>query len=97
MPMENHSKPRWTNPQFITTISLITANDKPIALAGLMGGEKPKFMTIQNLILEAALFDSVVQFAVLPAAWVYVTEASARFERGVNYAELEIACRRLPP
>ncbi len=73
---------------------LITANDKPVALAGLMGGEETEVHdNTQNLILEAALFDSVAIRRSARSMGLR-TEASARFERGVNYAELEIACRR---
>ena len=73
---------------------LITANDKPVALAGLMGGEETEVHdNTQNLVLEAALFDSPAIRRSARSMGLR-TEASARFERGVNYAELEIACRR---
>ncbi|WP_390883048.1 phenylalanine--tRNA ligase subunit beta [Kovacikia minuta] len=73
---------------------LITANNQPVALAGVMGGEATEvFAETQSLMLEAALFDS----AVIRRSGRSVglrTEASARFERGINQAELGIACRR---
>ncbi|MBD2308404.1 phenylalanine--tRNA ligase subunit beta [Chroococcidiopsis sp. FACHB-1243] len=73
---------------------LITANDKPVALAGVMGGEATEVGdTTQNLLLEAALFDSVAIRRSARSLGLR-TEASARYERGVNYAELELACRR---
>jgi phenylalanyl-tRNA synthetase beta chain len=73
---------------------LITANDQPVALAGVMGGEESEVHAdTQNLMLEAALFDSV---AIRRSARSQTlrTEASARYERGVNQAELQIACSR---
>ena len=73
---------------------LITAGDKPVALAGVMGGESTEvFDGTQNLMLEAAIFDTV---AIRRSARTQGlrTEASARYERGVNSAELELACRR---
>jgi len=47
----------------------------------------------QNLMLEAALFDSAAIRRSARSQGLR-TEASARYERGVNQAELEIACRR---
>ncbi|WP_088893330.1 phenylalanine--tRNA ligase subunit beta [Leptolyngbya ohadii] len=73
---------------------LITAGDKPVALAGVMGGESTEvFDGTTNLMLEAAIFDTV---AIRRSARTQGlrTEASARYERGVNSAELELACRR---
>ncbi|NJL36608.1 MAG: phenylalanine--tRNA ligase subunit beta [Leptolyngbyaceae cyanobacterium SM1_4_3] len=73
---------------------LITANDKPVALAGVMGGEETEvFAETQNLMLEAALFDSVAVRRSARSQGLR-TEASARYERGVNQTELAIACRR---
>ncbi|HEY9603917.1 MAG TPA: phenylalanine--tRNA ligase subunit beta [Allocoleopsis sp.] len=73
---------------------LITANDKPVALAGVMGGEETEVHDgTQNLVLEAALFESV---AIRRSARTQGlrTEASTRYERGVNQAELSVACAR---
>lgn len=73
---------------------LITANDKPVALAGVMGGEETEvFDGTQNLMLEAAYFDTAAIRRSARSQGLR-TEASARYERGVNQAELEIACRR---
>lgn len=73
---------------------LITANDRPVALAGVMGGEETEvYEGTQNLVLEAALFDPVVTRRSSRAQSLR-TESSARYERGVNQAELEIACNR---
>ncbi|NJK47210.1 phenylalanine--tRNA ligase subunit beta [Candidatus Gracilibacteria bacterium] len=73
---------------------LITANDRPVALAGVMGGEETEvYEGTQNLVLEAALFDPVVTRRSSRAQSLR-TESSARYERGVNQAELETACNR---
>lgn len=73
---------------------LITANNQPVALAGVMGGEETEVNdSTKNLMLEAALFDSAVIRKSARSQGLR-TEASARYERGVNQAELEIACRR---
>lgn len=73
---------------------LITANNQPVALAGVMGGEATEvYSETQNLVLEAALFDSAAIRRSARSQGLR-TEASARYERGINQAELEIACRR---
>ncbi|MEH2193248.1 MAG: phenylalanine--tRNA ligase subunit beta [Nostoc sp.] len=73
---------------------LITANDRPVALAGVMGGEETEVhQGTQSLVLEAALFDSVAIRRSSRSAGLR-SEASGRYERGVNSAELEIANRR---
>ncbi|MEB3232952.1 MAG: phenylalanine--tRNA ligase subunit beta, partial [Leptolyngbyaceae bacterium] len=84
-----------SQPRNLTEQSLvITANDHPVALAGVMGGEDTEVHNgTQNIMLEAALFDPV---AIRRSArgQSLRTEASTRYERGVNHAELELACRR---
>ena len=73
---------------------LITANEKPVALAGVMGGEETEVHEgTQSLVLEAALFDSVAIRRSSRSVGLR-SEASGRYERGVNRAELEIANRR---
>ncbi|MBH8554223.1 phenylalanine--tRNA ligase subunit beta [Nostocaceae cyanobacterium CENA357] len=73
---------------------LITAKDKPVALAGVMGGEETEVHeNTQSLVLEAALFDSVAIRRSSRSVGLR-SEASGRYERGVNRAELEIANRR---
>ncbi|MCT7951797.1 phenylalanine--tRNA ligase subunit beta [Ancylothrix sp. C2] len=73
---------------------LITANDKPVALAGVMGGEDSEvYEGTQNLVLEAAIFEQAPIRRSARAQGIR-TEASTRYERGVNQAELTIACRR---
>lgn len=77
-----------------TQTLLITANDQPVALAGVMGGEETEVhQDTQSLVLEAALFDAVAIRRSARSLGLR-TEASARYERGINSAELEIACRR---
>jgi phenylalanyl-tRNA synthetase beta chain len=73
---------------------LITANDQPVALAGVMGGESTEVHdSTQNIVLEAAVFDSAAIRRSARSQGMR-TEASARYERGVNQAELMLACRR---
>lgn len=73
---------------------VITANDRPVALAGVMGGEDTEVHGgTTHLVLEAALFDSVAIRRSARSQGLR-TEASTRYERGVNQAELEVAARR---
>ena len=72
----------------------ITVNETPIALAGVMGGEETEvYDGTMNLLLEAAVFDSAVTRRSARSQGLR-SEASARFERGVNLAEVELAQRR---
>lgn len=70
---------------------VITSQDRPIALAGVMGGEAEE-VTDQTraILLEAALFDQAV-IRRSARSQSLRTEASARYERGVNQATLEMA------
>lgn len=73
---------------------LITANDKPVALGGVMGGEETEVDgNTTNIVLEAALFDPVAIRRSSRAQGMR-SEASTRYERGVNQVELEFACQR---
>ncbi|MEM8637565.1 MAG: phenylalanine--tRNA ligase subunit beta [Cyanobacteria bacterium P01_G01_bin.54] len=73
---------------------LITANNQPVALAGVMGGDATEVHdSTVNLVLEAALFDPVT-IRRSSRTQTLRSEASARYERGVNPAELENACNR---
>ncbi len=73
---------------------LITANNKPVALAGVMGGEATEVdQNTQNIVLEAAFFDSVAIRRSSRAVGLR-SEASTRYERGVNLAEFERATKR---
>ncbi|TVQ09827.1 MAG: phenylalanine--tRNA ligase subunit beta [Leptolyngbya sp. DLM2.Bin27] len=73
---------------------LITANDQPVALAGVMGGEATEVHDgTQAVVLEAAWFDAAAIRKSARSQGLR-TEASARYERGVNPAELKLACDR---
>jgi phenylalanyl-tRNA synthetase beta chain len=72
---------------------LITANDHPIALAGVMGGEETEVRTTTtSIVLEAALFSSIAVRRSARAQGLR-SEASTRYERGVNETQLDIACQ----
>jgi phenylalanyl-tRNA synthetase beta chain len=71
---------------------LIVANEHPIALAGVMGGEETEVReTTTSIVLEAALFSSIGVRRSARAQGLR-SEASTRYERGVNEAQLDIAC-----
>ncbi|NEP12122.1 MAG: phenylalanine--tRNA ligase subunit beta [Symploca sp. SIO2C1] len=73
---------------------LITANDQPVALAGVMGSEATEVHDgTDNIVLEAALFEPVAIRRSARSQGLR-TEASARYERGVNQVELDLACKR---
>ena len=73
---------------------LITANDAPVALAGVMGGAETEVIdSTQNVFLEAAYF-SAAAIRKSARSQGLRTEASARYERGVNPAELALASDR---
>ncbi|MEO1400817.1 MAG: phenylalanine--tRNA ligase subunit beta [Cyanobacteria bacterium J06635_1] len=73
---------------------LITASDRPVALAGVMGGAETEVHDrTRTVFLEAAYFDSAAIRRSARSQGLR-TEASARYERGVNPAELEMACQR---
>jgi len=73
---------------------LITANDQPVALAGVMGGEATEVIdSTTTVVLEAAYFDAAVIRKSARSQGLR-TEASARYERGVNPAELSLASDR---
>jgi phenylalanyl-tRNA synthetase beta chain len=80
--------------QLVTQNLLITANEQPVALAGVMGGADTEVdNSTVNLVLEAALFDPVAIRRSSRAQGLR-SEASTRYERGVNQVELESACDR---
>lgn len=73
---------------------LVTASDRPIALAGVMGGADTEVgKTTTSILLEAAIFDSVA-IRKSSRSQNLRSEASTRYERGVNLAELELANQR---
>lgn len=66
---------------------VITADDTPVAMAGLMGGEATEIRDDSTeLFLEAAMFNSAAIRHSAKALGMR-TEASARFERGVDLAQ----------
>ncbi len=70
---------------------LITSGDQPIAIAGVMGGAATEVTdNTTNIVLEAALFTQVMTRRSARAQGLR-TEASARYERGVNQAAIESA------
>jgi phenylalanyl-tRNA synthetase beta chain len=80
-------QPRSLKPESL----VITANDQPVALAGVMGGEDSEvFDGTTTVTLEAAYFDAAVIRKSARSQGLR-TEASARYERGVNPAELSLA------
>ncbi|MBF2057740.1 MAG: phenylalanine--tRNA ligase subunit beta [Cyanobacterium sp. T60_A2020_053] len=73
---------------------IITANNHPVALAGIMGGEDSEVDdNTTNIILEGALFEPV-PIRRSARRQSLRTEASTRYERGVNQVELEKAVTR---
>jgi len=73
---------------------LITAQDPPVALAGVMeGGDYEVHDPTTAVVVEAAFFDAAVIRRSARSQGLR-TEASARYERGVNPAELSLACNR---
>jgi phenylalanyl-tRNA synthetase beta chain len=78
----------------VTDNLLITANDQPVAIGGVMGGEETEVdENTNNIVLEAALFDPVAIRRSSRTQGMR-SEASTRYERGVNQVELESACKR---
>ncbi|MBD2554360.1 phenylalanine--tRNA ligase subunit beta [Limnothrix sp. FACHB-708] len=73
---------------------LITGNDRPIALAGVMGGEETEVdSSTTNLLLEAALFEPAAVRRSARSIGIR-TEASTRYERGTNQVEFGLALQR---
>ena len=70
---------------------LITCEDQAIALAGVMGGAATEVDEgTKNLLLEAAIFDPIVIRRSAKAQNLR-SEASNRYEKGINGAQLESA------
>ena len=64
---------------------LITDNDKPIALAGVMGGLDTEVSeNTTNLLIESAYFDKV-SIMNTSRKLNLISDASIRFERGIDY------------
>jgi len=75
-------------------VLVIADQVKPLALAGIMGGEHSGISaTTCDVFLESAFFDPVV-IAGKARRYGLHTDASARFERGVDWQLAERACER---
>lgn len=73
---------------------LITANNTPVAIAGVMGGEETEVdENTQNIILESALFDPITVRRSSKSQNLR-SESSTRYEKGVNPTALEDALTR---
>ncbi|MGT2934870.1 phenylalanine--tRNA ligase subunit beta [Streptococcus castoreus] len=65
---------------------VITVADKPVALAGVMGGQSTEIdASSKNVVLEAAVFDGK-SIRKTSGRLNLRSESSSRFEKGVNYA-----------
>lgn len=75
-------------------VLVIADAHRPVALAGVMGGEDTEVGEgTTNVLLECALFDPAITRATRRAAGLS-TDASQRFERGVDPDMMERAVRR---
>ncbi len=64
---------------------VITDNDSPIALAGVMGGYETEVTdSTKNLLIESAYFDKV-SIMKTSRKLNLISDASIRFERGIDY------------
>lgn len=73
---------------------VITAHDQPVALAGVMGGVATEVTEqTSRILLEAAIFDPATVRRSARSVGLR-TEASSRYERGVNPADLALAWGR---
>ncbi|AYO47346.1 phenylalanine--tRNA ligase subunit beta [Streptococcus mutans] len=67
---------------------VITVADKPVALAGVMGGAATEIdASSKNVVLEAAVFDGK-SIRKTSSRLNLRSESSSRFEKGVNYADV---------
>ncbi|MCO4614100.1 phenylalanyl-tRNA synthetase beta subunit [Streptococcus infantarius subsp. infantarius] len=70
---------------------VITVADKPVALAGVMGGQATEIDNdSKNVVLEAAVFDGTA-IRRTGSRLNLRSESSARFEKGINYATVDEA------
>lgn len=70
---------------------LITDDNKPVAIAGIMGGLDSEISDdTTDVVIESAIFDSI-QIRKTARRLVLHSEASQRFERGINYDTVEDA------
>ncbi|MCX5706598.1 MAG: phenylalanine--tRNA ligase beta subunit-related protein [Candidatus Omnitrophica bacterium] len=79
------------NRQLNSNILVIADREKPIALAGVMGGKDTEVTTgTKDILLESAVFNPVIIRRARQALGIQ-SEASYRFERGVDLASVEKA------
>ncbi|MGX5377046.1 phenylalanine--tRNA ligase subunit beta [Ligilactobacillus sp. LYQ135] len=78
--------------QELRNSDIIIANgDKPVAIAGIMGGLDTEVTTeSQNIVLEAAVFNGSMIRKTARRLNLH-SDASQRFERGINYATVQEA------
>ncbi len=75
-------------------VLLITAGERPVAVAGVMGGEDSEVdASTQDVVLEAACF-APVRIRRSARVLGLRTEASHRFERGISPEAADLASRR---
>lgn len=75
-------------------VLVIADRNKPVAIAGVMGGKETEVTTsTRNVLLEAAIFDPVVVRRGRQALGLQ-SEASYRFERGIDLTMVEKASAR---
>jgi len=75
-------------------VLVIADRNRPVAIAGVMGGKETEVTTsTRNVLLEAAIFDPVVVRRGRQALGLQ-SEASYRFERGIDFAMVEKASAR---
>ncbi|MDA3013822.1 MAG: phenylalanine--tRNA ligase subunit beta, partial [Actinomycetota bacterium] len=73
---------------------VITDNDKPIALAGVMGGLETEVTdNTKNLLIESAYFDKV-SIMKTSRRLNLISDASVRFERGIDFNLQTYALKR---
>jgi phenylalanyl-tRNA synthetase beta chain len=75
-------------------VLLICDADKPVALAGIMGGENSEISnSTTSVFIESAYFDPVITRKSSKYLGLQ-TDSSYRFERGVDIDKTEWACKR---
>lgn len=71
------------------------AEDSPIGIGGVMGGETSEISEMTKRVLLEAAYFTPMAIARTSKRLSLRTEASARFERGVDHAGIDRAARRL--
>jgi phenylalanyl-tRNA synthetase beta chain len=74
---------------------VIADAEKPVAIAGVIGGEDTKVTeSTRNILIESAWFDTATVRRTSKRHLIH-TDASHRFERGADYNATLLACRRV--